>query len=205
MRKTAFLGALVAVIGAGPAASQIWIGQVVGNLTARGNMKWCYDGSAKHDAKYFAGQTPYADRAMDKYLGLARNAASLDKMFTGTRDHRLMLIDGVADDPRTAHDPWAAQIARLDALGHVLSNDRQNIHGQWRAVAANGAALGIYDVLLRAGVGGYHIRQIRLLSPAAAAPLSELKAFCIDPGDIEQWQEAQAKREAEKAAKRADR
>lgn len=199
VRKKLWLISSVFALGATPVLSQAWIGGVVGNLMDRGNMKWCYDGTARQNAKYFMGQIPYAEQAMGKYLRLARIGSSLDKMFTGTREHRLMFIDGVQADPRTAHDPWAAQIAKLDPLGYVLSNDSQNIHGHWRAIGSDGTTLGTYDVLMRAGVGGYHIRQVRLLPAGSSTQPDELKPFCIDPGDVEQWQEVKAKREAEQA------
>jgi hypothetical protein len=203
--RTPFLlvfGAAAAAVAA-PLNAQAWIGGVVGDLMNRGDMKWCYDGSAKHNPKLFAEQTPQADRAMAKYLGLARAGGDLGKMFMGTREHRVMLIDGVRVDPATARDPWAAEIARLDPLGYILSNDTQNIHGHWRAVSSNGTTLGTYDVLLRAGVGGYHIRHVTLLSAGLAMQTDELKPFCIEPGDVEEWQAAKAQRDAEKAARAA--
>jgi hypothetical protein len=202
--KLLLVGATFALT-AGPANAQAWIGTFAGNLLDRGDMKWCYQSTAKPNAKYLAGQVRYMDQAMDKYLGLARTSGNLDKMFTGTRDHRLMSIDEMQADPRTAQDPWAVQAVKLDSLGYVMSNDMQNIHGHWRAIASNGAALGTYDALLRAGVGGYHIRQVRLISASSTAQLDELKPFCIDPGDIEKWQEAKAKRDAEKATRDAAR
>jgi hypothetical protein len=198
VRKKLLIVGSAFALAAGPATAQAWIGGVVGDIMGQGVGKWCYDGTAKHNAKYFAGQIPYADQAMDKYLGLAKTTSSLDKMFTGTRDHRVLFIDGTQADTRTARDPWAARIAKLDRVDLVQSNDTQNIHGQWRAITSNGTTLGTYDVLLRAGVGGYHIRQMSLISTGSTTRPSELTPFCNEPGDIARWQQAKAKHDTEK-------
>jgi hypothetical protein len=163
----------------------------------------CYDPNFPRDPARLQKLIPYADQAIDKYLGLARNSVKLDKMFTGPAQRRLMFIDGVQVDPKTATDPWATRVTKVEPIGYVQSNEDFNMHAQWRALDANGTLLGTYDAFIRIGVGGYHIRQIKLISAGSTAQADTLESFCMDPGDIEKWQEKKAKRDAEKAAQRA--
>jgi hypothetical protein len=200
LRKTALIGAVIGTILVGvPAAAQYYGGIPTGRIL----LPACYDPNFRHDASRLPKIIPYAEQAMDKYLGLARSSSNLDKMFTGTREHRLMMIDGAQVDPRTTHDPWAARIAKVEPVGYVQSNEDLNMHAQWRAIAGDGALLGTYDAFIRAGVGGYHIRQLKLISAGSNVQADELRPFCVDPGDIEKWQEKKAQRDAEKAARAA--
>jgi hypothetical protein len=201
MSKTAIGAAVAALLGGSPAAAQYYGGIPTGRIL----LDACYDPTFPRDPARLQKIIPYADQAMDKYLGLARGSAKLDKMFTGTREHRVMFIDGLQVDPRTAQDPWAARVAKLEPVGYVQSNEDFNMHAQWRALAADGTLLGIYDAFIRVGVGGYHIRQLKLISAGSSAQPDVLEPFCVDPGDIEKWRAAKAKRDAEKAARAAGR
>jgi hypothetical protein len=193
------LAAALALLGSAPATAQYY-----GGIPTRIILDGCYNPNLVHRSRRVISIDPYIDQAMEKYLGVARGSGKLDKVFTGTREHRLMLIDGVQVDPRNARDPWTSRVARLEPAGSIQSNDDFNAHGKWRALAADGSLVGTYDAYLRAGVGGFHIRQLKLVSAGSTIPPDELKPFCIDPGDIEKWQEKKAQREAEKAAKRAE-
>lgn len=163
----------------------------------------CYDPNYPQDERTRDKVVFYSNQAIDKYLGLARSAAKLDKMFTGTREHRLMFIDGQQVDPQTARDPWVGRVAKVEPIGFVQSNERLNVHAQWRALGADQTQIGIYDAFIRAGIGGMHFRQLKLISTGSSAQPDKLESFCVDPGDIEKWQAAKAKRDAEKAAKAA--
>ena len=49
----------------------------------------------------------------------------------------------------------------------------------------------------------FALRELHLYSATNAVQPEPLKPYCQVPGDVEKWQEAKAKREAEKAAKAA--
>jgi hypothetical protein len=196
MRKPVLVGcAVVALFGSAPAAAQYYGGVPMGRTL----LPACYDPAFQVNPKRWPNFARDADESLNKYLGLARSSSNLDKMFTGTRANRLMTIDGVQVDTRTAKDPWASRIARLEPVGHILSNEEMNILGQWRAIASDGTLLGTYHGLLRAGVGGYHFRQLKLTSAGSRNDPGELKSFCMTPGDVEEWQAKKAERDAKKA------
>jgi hypothetical protein len=198
MRNIVLVGcAVAAMLGSASAEAQYY----GGIPTGRTLLPACYDPSFQYSPSRLPIIIPYADQAMNKYLGLARARSSLDKMFTGTRGNRLMLIDGVQVDPRTAKDPWAHQIVKLEPVGYVQSNEALNTLAQWRAISSNGTLLGTYHGLLRGGIGGYHFRQLMLTSAGSQMHPGELKPFCMTPGDIEEWQAKKAEREAKRSAK----
>src|SRR3954453_23798903 len=145
MRNTALIAAAVAaLLGGAPAVAQYYGGIPTGRIL----LDACYDPNFRHAPSRLPKIIPYAEQAINKYLGLARSSSNLDKMFTGTREHRLMMIDGAQVDPRSARDPWAARVARLEPVGYVQSNEDFNMHAQWRAVAADGTLLGTYDAFI---------------------------------------------------------
>lgn len=157
----------------------------------------CYERNFPRDAEILRKFTPAVDRAIEKYAALARNSKSLDKMFTrqgafkSAARHRSWILDGVDGDPRTAKDPWIDASTRFERIGMVQSNDDFGLHVHWRVIAGDGRILGIYDAFMLVGMGGYHMRWLKLYSASAAVQPEPLKPFCLYPGDIE---EREAKR-----------
>ena len=189
-RDAVILAGIIGLAGATPAGAQYYGGVPTGRILLPG----CYNPDYRPNPRHWPNIIPDADKTLDKYLGLARSASNLDKMFTGRRENRTMTINGVSVDARTARDPWASRVAKLEPVGYVQSNEEMNMHAQWRALASDGTLIGTYDLLIRAGVGGYHIRQLKLVS--AGSQPEALKSFCMTPGDVEKWQSDKAAKEA---------
>ena len=68
---------------------------------------------------------------------------------------------------------------------------------------ADGKVLGTYDGFMFAKARSFALRELHLTSASNPIQPEPLKPYCQVPGDVAKWQEAKAKREAEKAAKRA--
>ncbi len=210
MNKAAFIAPalLAAAALAGPAAAQGIIPAVIGATIAnmnQGTPERCLDGSWEPTPRQAARFTAEAEPALRRYLELAAAGADLAPAFTGRRADRRWAIDGETRDFAAVRDPWAARIARLELVGLRLGGMKVRGRGLWRAFAADGAELGLYDGLFRRRSRGFEISSLDLFSAGAAGQPGALTGFCYTPGDTEAFREARAEREAERAARRAAR
>jgi len=158
----------------------------------------CYDGRWTPNAKDSARATARAEAAMQKYRELGAVGGNMKKLFAG-RDP-MWTLDAHPQDVRDLHDPWITRTARLEPIAITSSNEGMSYHAEWRALAADGTAIGTYDGLLE--WSGRFV-SLNLYSPAAIGKPSANGPFCREPGDMEEWQADHAEREARKAARQA--
>lgn len=207
MKVVAFAPALLAAaMTAAPASAQVIvdaIGQAMGNMSG-GMSESCLDGSDEPTVEQAARFTREAEPAMRAYLALATTGADVSPSFVHRNEIR-WTIDGAALDIRTGRDPWAGRVARLELIGLRLGAFKVRGRGQWRAFAADGTELGVYDGLFRRRSRGFELTWLDLYSAGAARQAPALIPFCYTPGDAEEFREARARREAERAARRAER
>ena len=172
---------------------------------SRGPSERCLDGLGEPTPQQAARFTSEAEPAFRRYLELAAAGMDLSPAFTNRSFDRRWAIDGEEHDFAIVRDPWAAQVARLELIGLRLGGMRVRGRALWRAFAADGTELGIYDGLFRRRTRGFEVSSLDLFSPGFAKPPLALTGFCYTPGDTEAFREARAQREAERAARRAAR
>jgi hypothetical protein len=204
MRRTALIGAAVAAVlgaGAAPATGQAWIGQVLMPTNQNPSDK-CYDPNFPQKPAALQDRQSRANVAIREYLALAAGSADVSRAYA-SKHYGRWLIDGVDRPLQAAADPWAARTARVEQISFFLSNQNEyDFIAAWRAIAADGSTLGYYDALMQRGPhGSAWILVLKLTS--ATRPPPQLSRFCRYTGDIEKWQEAQARRAAERAEKAA--
>lgn len=182
------------------------IGQAVMNSSGGGNPKACYDGRMQAKPKQLAAADGLVDAAFADYLKLAASSTDTSRIFVSNRKMRHWLVDGQEQDVRAMRDPIAGRIARVERSGLVTSNRGLEFHAAWRALAADGSTLGTYDAwLVTWGKQGARFFSLDLTLAGSTAAARPLVPFCYKPGDIQEWSDAVAKREADKAARRAAR
>ena len=198
----------LAAVWAGPAAAQGIMPDVIASTIANMNQgipERCLDGFWEPTATQAARFTAEAEPALRAYLALAAADADLSPAFTNRRFDRRWTIDGETPDFAAVRDPWAARVARLELVGLRLGGMKVRGRGLWRAFAADGAELGLYDGLFRRKTRGFEVSALDLYSPGAAKRPAPITGFCYTPGDTEEFRTARAEREAERAARRAAR
>ena len=210
MRKRNLLAALAvsALASASPVHAQGIIPDVIASTIAnmnRGVPEHCLDGSWEPTPEQAARFTAQAEPALRAYLALAATGTDLRPAYDGDRHDLRWAIDGQESGLAVARDPWAAHIARLELIGLRLGGMKVRGRGLWRAYAADGTALGIYDGLFRRKSRGFGITRLDLFSADGGKQPAALTGFCYTPGDTEAFREARARREADRAARRAAR
>jgi hypothetical protein len=201
--------AALALLAGAPAVAQSSfmadvIGQAVAGYGNGGTPDKCYDGRWQPKPKDLAEGPQRVEAAMRAYRQLAANSTDLKPVFTGGKHVWLWRIDGAEQDVRAMRDPWAARVARVEPIAFAASNQGGQYRALWKALAADGTVLGIYDGWLTRWDGNTaRFMHLDLYSPGAAKQPDPVIPFCFAPGDVAKWQEARARREAEKAAKRA--
>jgi hypothetical protein len=159
----------------------------------------CYDGRWAPSAELIAKGPARVEAAMANYRQVASTGTDLRKVI-GSEGVRRWQLDGQVQDVRAVRDPFLPKVARLELL-FVTAGNSFDYRAQWRAIAADGSEIGIYDAVMF--WKSKKFMSLDLYSPTATErPVAEAP-FCQTPGDIEKWKEAKAKQEAEKAAKRA--
>src|SRR4051794_37539881 len=198
MRKIVHIAAAIAALaGASAAGAQAWIGQVLMPTNAKPSDK-CYDSNLPQKPASLQDRQARSNVAIREYLALAAASADVSHAYA-SKHYGRWLIDGVDRPLQAAADPWAARTARIEQLGFVLSNQSEyDFMAAWRAIAADGSTLGYYDALMQRGPhGSAWILVLKLTS--ATHPPPQVNRYCRYVGDIEQWQVARAKRDAERA------
>lgn len=208
MRKTIFLlTAASALLGTSAAAQSVFmqaLPDVLGQVAAGygGRPSSCYNGRWTPSAESIAKGPARAEAAMANYRQVASTGTDLRKVI-GSEGVRRWKLDGKVQDVRSVNDPFLPRAARLELLFARPGNEGAYYRAQWRAYAADGSEIGIYDALMfwRSD----HFMSLDLYTPQAAdRPIADTP-FCETPGDVEAWQKDKAEREAKKAAKRAAR
>jgi hypothetical protein len=203
MRNVARLATVAAGLAAcGPAGAQSSvmadvIGQTVMGMYAPAPAA-CYDGRWAPKPQDFEKAAARTDALIQQYREQGVAGGDLKKLFVSSKAR--WQLDAQPQSVRDLHDPWIARTARLERVALSVGNWRTTYHVQWRALAADGSPVGLYDAVVN--VGG-RFNSLDLYSPTATARPALDAPFCAEPGDINKWREAKAKREAEKAAKRA--
>lgn len=183
------------------------IGQAVANsMGGGGNPKSCYDGRMQAKPAQVELGARQVDAAFAEYLRLAAQSTDASSIFVSNKKMRRLTIAGVDQDARAMRDPLASRIARVERTGFVTSNRGLEFHALWHAIGADGRTLGTYDAwMVTWGKQGARIFSLDLMLPGSTTPPKAVAAFCYRPGDIEEWNAAIAKREADKAERRARR
>jgi hypothetical protein len=207
MRNALLIGAAVAASGAAPAVAQSnfvasVIGQTIANMN-QGAPEKCFDGRWTPSAEDIEKGKIRVASGLDHYRELAAAGTDVSKAFIGSKSFRRWRLDGQNEDPRALRDPWIARAAKLEPVAFTAGNWNSSYHAQWKAVDADGNVLGLYDAWMNKSDTGSRFIWLDLYSPAAADKAMPNVPFCDQPGDIEEWKAANAKREAEKATKRA--
>lgn len=212
MKRHLLFASLIATVFSMPVAGQSsfmsdMIGQAVANSMGQsGNPKSCYDGRMQAKPQQVAIGAGQVDAAFASYLRLASSSTDTSTIFVANRKMRHWLVDGQEQDVRAMRDPLANRIARIERTGLVTSNRGLEYHAAWRAIGADGSTLGTYDGwLVTWGKQGARFFSLDLNLPGSPAQAKPIVPFCYQPGDIEEWHLANAKREADKAARRAAR
>ena len=208
MRKTALIGAAAAaLLWAAPAAAQYAaINDVIAQTIMSMNQGYpdtCYTEKWAPKPNEIADGSERSEKGMADYLKFAAAGTDLSEAYAGRLENRHWKLDGIEQDTRASRDPWVARIARIERVDLRVGNAGVTYRGLWRAYAADGTPLGTYEALLLRKRGGSRLNELALHSPGGADQPAAATPFCVAPGDIEKWQEAKAKRAAEKAARRA--
>jgi hypothetical protein len=209
MRKIELYCAAVGAIGfAVPTNAQSsFMPDVIGqSISPRGlgQSDKCYDPSLPQKPSVIEDRQSYAEKAIRNYVALAAASADVSSGFADKK-RAYWLVDGTPQPLRSGRDPWAARIARLERVGFAVANSQSNsFHAAWRAIAVDGSTLGYYDAYGHRGARGTAwLDVLQLRSPATSSAPPNIRPYCVSAGDIEEWQEAKAKRESERTAKRA--
>lgn len=205
MRKIALIVAAVpALLGGAPAGAQSsFMADVIGQAVAGyggGRPNACYDGRWTPSAESIAKGPARVEAAMANYRQVASTGTDLRKVI-GSEGVRRWQLDGQVQDVRAVRDPFLPRATRLELLFVTSGNESAYYRAQWRAYAADGGEIGIYDALMF--WKSKKFMSLDLYTPGATARPLANTPFCETPGDVEAWKEAKAKREAEKAAKQA--
>lgn len=169
------------------------IGQAVANAN-RSAPAACYDGRWAAKPKNLEKGITRAEALIQRYKQQFASGPDLKKLFINSKAR--WQYDGQRQNVRNLHDPWAARTARLERIALTVGNYGIFYHVQWRAFAADGSFLGIYDALLNSN--GTQFTWLDLYSPGASGKPTSNTPFCNEPGDVEAWQAAKQKRAAEK-------
>jgi hypothetical protein len=160
----------------------------------------CYDGRWTPSAESIAKGPSRVEAVMANYRQAASTGTDLRKVI-GSEGVRRWQLDGQVQDVRAVRDPFLPRVARLELLFVTPSNGGAYYRAQWRAIAADGTEIGIYDAQMF--WRSQKFMSLDLYTPSATdRPLPDTP-FCQAAGDVEKWKQAKAEREAEKAAKRA--
>ena len=205
MRRHAFIAAAAAALAAAPAAAAqftyhtLWLPKRPPTITAK-----CYDGRWQPKPEDIATGPQRADAAMQAYLRLAASSTDLVSVFTG--EGRFLTVDGTDSEVRSATDPWAARVAKVEQVGFQAGNHTQGVfRALWRAVAPDGTVLGIYDGTLIRYRNEDKFINLRLYPAGREKQPASLGPFCLWQGDIQKWYAAKERRKAGLAAQRAAR
>ena len=199
----------VALAGSVPAAAQYnpvmvdVIGQTVAGMYSGQPDRQCLSEAKRPKPADVAKARAYADAVFDQYVQQSTARADVTRSFSHSKKFRDWTVDGVKQDVATGRDPWLGAGVRVEPLGFVQGNAKIRYRGMWRAVRADGAVLGTYDGVLQREDGGARFLSLDLYTPSAAKQPKPLTMFCSFPGDVEAFREAEAKRAAEKAARKA--
>jgi len=196
---------LAATPAAAPAQSSMipdLIAQTI--MAGRSSQIWsdkCFDGRWQASAEHLAKGPERVEAVMANYRALAAAGTDLRGAIgsEGARDWRL---DGVSHPVKDVHDPFLARTARLERLFIRSSNGNRYYRVQWRALAADGSEVGIYDGLLW-GLSPKFM-TLSLYTPGSKERPPENVPFCQFPKDVAQWQQARADRDAQKAQRAAE-
>lgn len=206
MRTTYILAAAVLAASATSATAQSSIANdVVAQMLMSGNQgrpSSCYNGRWTPSAESILKGPERVEATMANYRQFASAGTDLRKA-VGSEGLRRWQIDGQVMDARAVRDPFLPRVARLERLFVTSGNESAFYRVQWRALAADGSEIGIYDGLMF--WRSKKFMSLDLYTPQATVRPVPNTPFCEVPGDVEKWQEAKAESDARKAARDAQR
>ena len=147
----------------------------------------CFDGRWSPKPKDIERAQARSEQAINRYLRLASSGSDVSGAFMGAiagKKQRHWYLDGVEVDTKIAKDPWAARVVRVEPIGMVVGNWPIKYRAQWRALAADGSTLGIYDGFMQTTIRGAQIYDLKLYSPGSTARPEPMTPFCNVPGDL---------------------
>ena len=201
--------ALIAAMGSAPLGAQSYIANdVIAGMLSQGSGQHenCYNGKWDSTPAETEAKRPGAEPAMRLYLQFAAApGGDVSGAFFHAHDMIYWSLDGVKTPVSGARDPWAAKVARIEPVGFALGNWKRRYRAQWRAIAADGSVIGLYDAYMRKKGDGQQLLGLDLYSPTATVQPKPMGRFCEFPGDTDKWAANMAEEAAKKAAKRAAR
>ena len=204
MKRQLLFASLIAAGFSMPLAAQYAgindvIAQTIAGMNAPRPNK-CYDDRWTPSAESILRGPERVEATMANYRQIASTGTDLRKA-VGSEGTRRWQVDGQIRDARSVADPFLPRVARLERLFVRPGNENAFYRMQWRALAADGSEIGIYD-----GVMFWRSKKfmsLDLYTPGAAVRPVPDTPFCQVPGDVEQWQETKQAKDAEKAARKA--
>lgn len=195
-----------------PASAQIWIGQVVGDMVARGQQQRCMSGEALPPQEIDEARLP-AVTAMSDYWRRVAASDSADVRAGFHQHRRAQWTSGGAEHRyaalQTLSDPIGRQAGAAilpEPVSFVRAADGRSARGVWR-VDNGGQPAGWYLADFRRRGSEWRIHWMEAF--VAGSRPSDVSQYCNEPGDVERERvrlaEAQARRDARRAAREAER
>lgn len=173
-----------------PLYSQIWIGQIVGDMVAQEEAAKrehaCMTGTPMEKKEILEARTP-ALKTIQAYFEAMKNGSNsrseffaMDKKtrwIAGDQSVGMKQIDQPIDFLATSGAELVAE-----PLGFVRSGIDATALGQWRVLATNGDLAGTYTVFFTRKAGQWKIRHLTL--SRATEYVEPVVQYCHQPGDV---------------------
>ncbi len=204
-------------LGATAAIAQVWIGPVIGELTANAKERECLSGAALPPSEIAEARIP-SNQTMQLYWKLASAADTADvrpayqargkgEWISLGRSRRDNGLAGVNDSVARRS---GAQIAS-EPIAFVRARDGKTARGYWRTAnfidEGDDKFLknsnGFYLADFRRSAGAWKLTRLELLFDASEAP--KISQYCHTPGDVEIYKAKQEEVRSRKIAKDAAR
>lgn len=180
-----------AIMGsAAPAASQIWIGQIAGDMVGQGQANAaehaCMTGTPLKEKKVEKERAPVAQRMASYFASAQRGSAYLSNHFYPSKKSLWNYKETQLGNKNfnAISDPYSSKGMTLEkkAIGYVRSGDGRRAHGQWVVLNSNGDKVGTYDALMRRSKGEWKLQELKLVD--ADTYIEPVEQFCHKIGDV---------------------
>ncbi len=175
---------------AAPAISQIWIGQIAGDMVGQGQANAaehaCMTGTPLKEKKVEKERLPVAQRMISYHRSAQNGSAFLSNHFYPSKKSSWSYKDTQYGNKNfnSIADPYASEAMILDkeAIAYVRSGDGKRAQGQWIVRNANGDKIGTYNALMRRSKGEWKIQELQLVD--ADTYIDKVEQFCHEIGDV---------------------
>lgn len=186
-RGRAVVASIVLAAISTPAAAQIWIGEVVGQMMANGaaaNARHnCMMGAAMVDAEVAEARGP-AQATMEGYFAAVQSGSPRSAFFKLDKKTRWEMgeisLTATQIDSRT--DPFKGPGRWLQLEKFVRAGQTATAHGQWRLREADGKLAGTYTGFFVRQQGSWKLQTLRLADAREYA--EPIEQYCDEPGDV---------------------